>query len=183
MVHYIGDLSFFSSFFKNPVMSDFFIFIKNINELRIRLNNEIFKNITIFYVGDIADVEKVHFHSGFQGKIDYLFVNFFREEKRKEILKMLSPETDYYKRHLYLSSLYKEIMDVNNDFFVYSPAEIIFNNTENVILKDLSFFALFNRKNVLMDEDALLEKIKVQVKDPSKFFIADNKDNFIVSSL
>ena len=183
MIHYIGDISFFGTFLNPPVMNNLFLFVKDVNEFKLRINKEIFSNITVFYVGDVAEVENVSLHSGFQGKIDYLFVHFMDEQKRNEILNVLSPSFGYYERHNYLKNLYKEIMDVGEDFFVYSPKTLIVYNDSDVILKDLSYFSLFTRKSILKDEDALIEKTTILAKNPDKIYISDNKENFIITSL
>ena len=183
MIQYIGDASFFATFLNPPVIKNLFLFFKDVNELKLRINKEIFSNITIFYVGDVAEVGNIRFHSGFQEKINYLFVHFMSKEKRKEIFNVLSPSFGYYERHNYLKKLYKEIMDGGNDFFVYSPKTLAIYNDSDVILKDLSYFSLFTRKSILKDEDALIEKTTIFAKNPNKVYISDNKENFFITSL
>jgi len=183
MIQYAGDASFFGSFLNPPVMKNLFLFYKDVNEFKLRINKESFSNVTLFYVGDVADVENVTFHAGFRGKIDYLFVHFMDKKRREEILKILSPASEYYERHNFLKNLYKEIMDGGDDFFVYSPTSLTINNDSEIILKDLSYFSLFTRKSVLKDENALLEKTTIFAKNPDKIYISDNKENFIITSL
>ena len=183
VTHYIGDASFFASFFKKPLIENYFLFFSDILEFKIRLNKETVKNRTLFYVGDIADVGKVEFHKGFEEKIDYLFIYFTDKRKRKEIKEIFSPFTDYYSRHRYLFSLYKEIMNGEGSFFVYSPPEIIIRTDKNIVIKDLSYFSLFTRKSPFKSEDALIEKTTVSVKNPNKVFIGDNKENFIIKAV
>jgi len=182
MIHYIGDVSFFGSFFNSPPhFQSLFLFLKDTAEFKIRVNEEKFSNVTLFYVGDVGGInDSVIFHSGFFSKISYLFVQF-EEKKRKEINKILSPETDYYYRHNYLKNLYKEIMDASGNFFVYSPPKIVLKTDKEIVLKDLSYFSLFVRKSIFKDEDMVLEKTKVLTDYPEKVYIADNKDNFIVT--
>ena len=180
MFLYSGDASFFFSFLKNPEIKDCYLFYKDVAEFKIRINEEKIKNSTLIFVGDVAEVEEILFHSGFYGKIEYLFVHFRDDKKREEIEKILSFETDYVQRCVYLRSLYNEIMEGRGDFFVYSPKVLKIKTTENVVLKDISYFPFFTKRSVLKDEDALIEKTYVYAKNPDKVFISDNKENFII---